>query len=185
MPAPIEIRGYAIVSDDDKIAAADDLMPPSMRNERDWEYYQRALSQADVVVFGRRSHEKEPKLPNQRRVVVSREAKGLEERADAWWWNPTNMRWPEVVDKLLPYGGLVGAPGGQVVFDLFLEVGFDEFHMSRAHGVALPGGRFVFSACEGGASAAAVLGDAGLTVSERIALDPANNVDMTIWRRPG
>jgi hypothetical protein len=185
MSAPIEIRGYAIVSDDDKIAAADDLMPPSMRNERDWEYYQRALAGADLVVFGRRSHEKEPKLPLQRRLVVSREARGLDERPDAWWWNPTRVSWPEVVAKLLPSGGLVGAPGGQVVFDLFLKIGLDEFHMSRAHGVTLPGGRFVFSACETGVTAETVLSDNGLHVSERIPLDPAHGVDMTIWRRPG
>jgi hypothetical protein len=184
MSAPIEIRGYAIVSDDDKIAAADDLMPPSMRNERDWEYYQRALAASDLVVFGRRSHEKEAKLPLQRRLVVSREAAGLEERPDAWWWNPTQVNWPEVLGKLLPSGGLVAAPGGQVVFDLFLGVGFTEFHMSHAHGVSLPGGRFVFSACEAGVSAASVLTDHGLSISERIALDPAHGVDMTVWRRP-
>jgi len=43
---PIEIAGYAIVSDDDKIAGPDGLIPASLRNEKDWNYYQRALASA-------------------------------------------------------------------------------------------------------------------------------------------
>ena len=45
---PIEIHGYAIVSDDDMIAAADGLTPVSLRNEKDWEYYQRAQARSDL-----------------------------------------------------------------------------------------------------------------------------------------
>ena len=37
---PIEIHGYALISDDNMIAAADGLTPPTLRNEKDWEYYQ-------------------------------------------------------------------------------------------------------------------------------------------------
>jgi hypothetical protein len=69
------------------------------------------------------------------------------------------------------------------VFDLFLMIGFDGFHLSRAHGVKLPGGRSVFSACDAGISSATVLGKAGLKLSERIALDPAHGVEMDVWRR--
>src|SRR5208282_4539613 len=57
--------------------------------------------------------------------------------------------------------GPVAVPGGQSVFDLFLQIGFDAFHLSRAHGVMLPGGRAVFSACDAGLSAEAVLARAG------------------------
>ena len=32
---PIEIKGYAIVSDDDRIADPDGLIPASLRNEKD------------------------------------------------------------------------------------------------------------------------------------------------------
>lgn len=181
----LDIRGYAIVSDDDKIAAADGLTPPSMRNEKDWAYYQAALDRADLVVFGRRSHEAEPNVRRHRRLVVSRGAAGLERRADAWWWDPQRVAWPEVAARLLPAGGLVAAPGGQVVFDLFLTIGFTEFHLSHAHGVTLPGGRALFSACEAGVAAAKVLTDAGLRLSETIALDPAHGVEMNIWRRVG
>ncbi|MGD0565046.1 MAG: hypothetical protein ABSA66_18415 [Roseiarcus sp.] len=180
---PVEISGYAIVSDDDKIAGADGLTPVSLRNEKDWAYYQRALDRADLIVIGRRSHEAEPNVRGHRRVVVSRTAAGLEQRSDAWWWNPERVAWPDVAARLLPSGGRVAAPGGQVVFDLFLKIGFDEFHMSRAHGVTLPGGRGVFFACESGVAAETLLAEGGLALSERIALDPAHGVEMNIWRR--
>ena len=52
---PIEIHGYAIVSDDDMIAAADGLTPLSLRNQKDWEYYQRAQASSALVVLARRS----------------------------------------------------------------------------------------------------------------------------------
>ena len=42
MAGNLDITGYAIVSDDDKIAGADGLTPTSLRNEKDWELYQRA-----------------------------------------------------------------------------------------------------------------------------------------------
>ena len=44
-------------------------------------------------------------------------------------------------------GGRVSVPGGQGVFDLFLALGYDAFHLSRAESVMLPDGVPVFSAC--------------------------------------
>jgi hypothetical protein len=73
--------------------------------------------------------------------------------------------------------------GGQVVFDLFLEIGFDGFHLSRAHAVTLPGGRAVFSACDAGVAAAIVLEQRGLKLTKRIPLDPPHGYEMTVWRR--
>jgi hypothetical protein len=184
MAAGLDIRGYAIVSDDDKIAGSDGLTPPSLRNEKDWELYQRAQDLANLVVFARRSHEAEPNVRGRPRLVVSREAAGLEQRPDGWWWSPRRASWPDVAGQLLPEGGLVAVCGGQVVFDLFLAIGFDRFHLSRAHGVKLPGGRSVFSACDGGVAAATVLEQHGLNLGERIPLDPAHGVEMTVWRCP-
>ena len=179
---PVEIQGYAIVSDDDKIAGADGLVPPSLHNEKDWEYYQSALARADLIVFGHRSHKLEPNVRGDLRLVISRTVAGLEERADAWWWNPALLTWAEVVRRLLPSGGDVAAPGGQAAFDLFLTIGFDAFHLSRAHGVRLPGGRSVFSACDSGLSAETVLNKAGLRLSQTIPLDPEHGVEMNVWR---
>jgi hypothetical protein len=181
---PIEIRGYAIVSDDDMIAAADGLTPVSLRNEKDWEYYQRAQARSALVVLARRSHEFEPNIRGDSRLVISQAAvEALEKRADAVWWNPARVGWKDVAARVLPFGGEVAVCGGQGAFDYFLDVGYDAFHMSRAHGVLLPGGRKVFSACERGVSAEAVLADAGLTLSETIPLDPEHGVEMKVWRR--
>jgi len=182
MPGRLDITGYAIVSDDDKIAGPDGLTPPSLRNEKDWELYQRAQELASLVVFARRSHELEPNTLKTPRLVVSREAAGLEQRPDGWWWDPRRTTWEEVAARVLPAGGLVAVGGGQVVFDLFLMIGFDGFHLSRAHGVKLPGGRSVFSASDKGVPAATVLEQHGLTLSKTISLDPAHGVEMTIWR---
>jgi len=183
MSGNLDITGYAIVSDDDKIAGADGMTPASLRNEKDWELYQRAQDEASLVVFARRSHELEPNIHQRPRLVVSREAAGLEQRPDSWWWDPRRTTWEEVAARLLPTGGRVAVGGGQVVFDLFLMIGFDGFHLSRAHGVKLPGGRSVFSASNADVSAATVLEQHGLKLSERIPLDPAHGVEMTVWRR--
>jgi hypothetical protein len=180
---PIEIHGYAIVTDDDRIADANGEIPPSLRNDKDWRQYQRALAASDLVVFARVSHENEPETHGVPRVVVSREAKGFERRAGAWWWNPAEISWPEVAAQVLPAGGEVAAPGGQGVFDLFLKIGYDVFHLARARGVSLPGGRPIFSECADGVSAEAVLEKYGLRHAERIELDPAQGVEMNIWRR--
>ena len=96
MPGNLDITGYAIVSDDDKIAGADGLTPTSLRNEKDWELYQRAQEVANLVVFARRSHELEPNVHKSLRLVVSREAAGLEQRPDGWWWDPRRTTWEEV-----------------------------------------------------------------------------------------
>ena len=183
MPGNLDITGYAIVSDDDKIAAADGLTPASLRNGKDWELYQRAQQLANLAVFARRSHELEPNIHKSLRLVVSREAAGIEKRPDGWWWDPRRITWEEVALRVLPAGGVVAVGGGQVVFDLFLMIGFSGFHLSRAHGVELPGGRSVLSACDTGLSAATVLEQHGLNLTKTIPLDPEHGVEMTIWRR--
>ena len=184
MSGNLDITGYAIVSDDDKIAGPGGMTPPSLRNEKDWELYQRAQDEANLVVFARRSHELEPNVRELPRLVVSREAAaGFEKRSDGWWWDPLRISWEDVAARLLPTGGRIAVGGGQVVFDLFLMIGFDGFHLSRAHGVKLPGGRSVFSACDSGITAAAVLEQDGLSLNKTIPLDPAHGVEMTVWRR--
>jgi hypothetical protein len=179
----IEIHGYAIVSDDDMIADASDQVPVSLRNAADWEQYQAAQARSALVVFARVSHQFEPNTRGDPRLVVSRSAKGLEKREDAWWWSPAAVPWLEVAAKLLPNGGEVAACGGQGVFDLFLGVGYDVFHLAHARGVKLPGGRKVFSGCEAGVTAEAALQKRGLRHAERIELDAAQGVEMNIWRK--
>ena len=179
---PVEVHGYAIVSADDRIADADGEMPASLKNEADWAYFQAELSRADFVLLGRASHEATPNLKRRRRVVVSRSARGLEERADAVWWNPLEMSWATATAILAPEGGRVAVPGGQGPFDLFLAEGYAAFHLSRARRALLPGGRAVFSACENGASAEAQLAAAGLKAGPTETIDASEGVTLTLWR---
>ena len=59
---------------------------------------------------------------------------------------------------------------------------FDEYRtMSIPGGVSVPGGRFLFSACELGPSAEEVLAGAGMTPAPARSLD--ERVDLTVWRR--
>lgn len=179
----IHIHGYAIVSDDDRIADSDGKTPKSLRNEADWAHFQSELDRADLVALGRLGHGANPNVRRRPRLVLSSAASGLERRDDAWWWNPAQISWREATAKLLPDGGRVAVPGGQGVFDLFMTLGYESFHLSRAHGVLLARGRSLFAACESGLSADSVLTDAGLNPDAPRVIDAAANVTLNIWRK--
>jgi hypothetical protein len=183
-PPQVQIHGYAIVSDDDRIADSTGNTPASLRNEADWAYFQRELDRADLVALGRLGHEANPNAKGRRRLVLSRGARGLERRSDALWWNPAQTSWREATATLLPRGGRVAVPGGQAVFDLFMAIGYDAFHLSRAGGVRLAGGRYLFATCEQGMSAEGVLREAGLSAGPVETIDAAADVTLTIWRKP-
>lgn len=178
------LEGHAIVSADDRIAGADGLTPPSLRNEADWTRFQAELDRAAVTVLGRLGHQANPNRKGRNRLVLSASAMGVERRADAWWWNPAEAGLAEALAKAAPAGGVVAIPGGRRVFDLFLEIGFDAFHLARAAPVRLPGGVPVFSAVAEGRSAAEILARSGLAAAAPEWLDEAAGVSLTLWRRP-
>ncbi len=182
-PPRVEIHGYAIVSDDDRIAGPDGLTPPALHNEADWAYFQRELDRADLVALGRLAHEANPNLKRRRRLVLSHSSGGLEPRGEEWWWNPAKTSWSAASAALLPEGGRVAVPGGQAAFDLFLAIGFEAFHLTRAHGVSLDGGRALFAACDRRVSAEALLSGARLRPSPVEIIDAAADVTLTDWRR--
>jgi hypothetical protein len=177
-----EIHGYAIVSSDDRIADTTGLMPAALRNDADWRYFQAELDRADVVAIGRVSHEATPNVKGRRRLVLSREARGLERRADALWWNPLRKSWSDVIAEIAPGAVRVAVPGGQAAFDVFLDIGYSGFHLSRATRIALPGGRGLFRACERGVSSAALLAQNRLVAGPAEAIDAEAGVTLTLWR---
>jgi hypothetical protein len=179
----IEIHGYAIVSDDDRIADAEGRMPEALRSEADWAYFQAELDRSAATVLGRLGHEVHPNPRGRLRIVVSSSVGDLERRSDGWWWNPQGLAWEEAARTILPEGGRVAVPGGRRVFDLFLGIGYTAFHLTRAEGVRIPRGTALFSKCEGGASAETILADKGLRPGQRQVLDPTGPVSLTIWRR--
>jgi hypothetical protein len=74
----IEVHGYAIVSEDDRIADADGVTPASLRNDADWSYFQSELDRAAVTVLGRAGHELNPNRRNRLRIVLSTSVRDLE-----------------------------------------------------------------------------------------------------------
>jgi hypothetical protein len=176
-------HGHAIVSVDDRIAAASGQTPPSLRNDTDWQRFQAALDRAVVTALGRLAHEANPNPKGRNRLVLSSSARGLERRADAWWWNPAEASLANALGAAAPASGIVAVPGGMRVFDYFLGVGFDEFHLARVAGAWIPDGIPVFSAVHDGKSASAILADHGLTRQPTEMLDPEAGVSLTVWRR--
>lgn len=177
------IHGHAIVSDDDRIAGPDGLTPPSLRNEADWRHFQRALDAAAVTVLGRLGHEANPNAKGRNRLVVSSSSPGVVRRDDGWWWNPAKATAEEALARAAPGGGIAAVPGGRLVFDLFLALGYDRFDLSRAAGVRVPGGVAVFSAVTDGVPAERLLAGHGLVAGPAQAIDPEAGVTLTVWRR--
>ena len=178
----IEIHGYAIVSDNDRIADASGRTPDVLRNDADWAYFQAELDRSAVLVLGRLGHEANPNPKGRLRMVLSSASTGLERRPDAWWWNPGAISWGRAIGTVLPEGGRVAVPGGRRVFDLFLGIGYDAFHLTRAEGAFIPGGVAVFSGCDAGRSAEALLSEKGLRPGPPQVLDPQGPVSLTVWR---
>jgi len=177
------IEGHAIVSANDRIAGPDGATPDALSNEADWLRFQAALAGAAVVVVGRLSHEANPNTARRNRLVVSSGARGIEKRGDGWWWNPADTPLAVALRSAAPAGGIVAVPGGRLVFDFFLEAGFDAFHLARATKVAIPGGIPLFSAVREGCNAEQVLSGAGLTAGPVEMLDSAAGVTLVTWRR--
>ncbi len=184
MIGPWRIHGHAIVSADDRIAGPDGLTPPSLRNDADWRRFQRALDDAAVTVLGRLGHEANPNVRGRNRLVLSSSAAGIERHPDGWWWNPAAAPLDEALRLAAPDGGIVAVPGGRRVFDLFLALGFDEFHLARAESVHLGSGVPVFSGLAEGRPATALLAAHGLVAAAPEILDREAEVTFTRWYRP-
>lgn len=177
------IEGHAIVSGDDRIADANGVTPPSLHNDVDWARFQRALDEAAVTVLGRRGHEAHPNPKRRNRLVLSSSARGINRRADAWWWNPADVPLAVVLRQVAPAGGIVAVPGGRSVFDFFLTAGFDAFHLARKASVRIPDGITLFSAVADGAAAETLLATHGLVAGPAELLDAKAGVTLTTWRR--
>ena len=177
------IHGHAIVSADDRIADATGVTPPELRNEADWVRFQAALDRAAVTVLGRFGHEANPNVRRRNRLVLSSSVRGVERRDDAWWWNPAQASAETALNAAAPDGGIAAVPGGRRVFDLFLALGFDEFHLARAGRVVLEGGIPIFTRVLSGVGVDAMLAASGLSAGPLEVLDPAAGVTLTRWRR--
>jgi dihydrofolate reductase len=172
------------VSDDGMIADAAGAMPEQLKNDADWAHFQAELADAELILIGRRSHESSPSRRTRPRLVVSGAVNSLERRPNAWWWNPLTIPLQEVLEQVLPDGGRVAVPGGQGVFDMLLgQHAVDQFHLARAIGTRIAGGRPIFAGLSLGDTVETILARGGLRPSPPITLDAIAPVLLDIWQR--
>lgn len=184
MIGAFRIEAYVIVSADGMLADATGVQPASLHFEADQRHFQDGLDHADVVVNGRRSAESQPNSPSRRRLVLTRQVPGLAPDPDnpkARLWNPAGASFEAACAALGLNSGAAAVIGGPQVFALFLKLGYDCFHMSRAVKVRLPGGLPVFSRQLFDGDPDAGLAAAGLKGLPPISL--ADDLILTDWVR--
>jgi len=174
----VRFEGHAIVSEDGMIADAAGSMPPALRSDADWRWFQAALDRAVLVVLGRLGHARHPN-PGRRRLVLTRSVAAL--AADpgdgrAHLWNPAGMPLGEVLHELGVRDGTVAVTGGTGTFDLF-RPHYDSFVLAEVRGLMLPGGTPCFSA----GHPRLVLPGLGLAATDMSVIEPG--VVQTHWRR--
>jgi hypothetical protein len=183
--SPYRIEGYAIVSAEGMLATADRVMPDSIRNDADQHQFQDALDQAALVLHGRHSHEGGPNSDARRRLVLTRQIATIAPHPTlprALMWNPAGLSFEAACSACGVPGGVVAILGGTDVFGLFLAVGYDAFHLSRAARARLPGGRPVFPGVPA-STPEAVLASHGLKPGPVHVLDAEFGVTLVDWTR--
>jgi dihydrofolate reductase len=186
MPRPTRIEGLAIVSADGMLADADGHMPKSLLVKADQTFFQDTLDQAAVLVQGRHSHEGSPRAARRRRLVLTRRIARLAEDTtypNALLWNPKGATLQAAWERLGAPDGMLAVIGGTEVYDLFLAIGYDRFHLSRVSHVRLPAGRPVFSEIGAGRTPEEVLASHGLKPGPQHVFDAMLGVTMVTWSR--
>ncbi len=121
---------------------------------------------------------------SRRRLVLTRQVAGVAPDPDnpkARLWNPAGTSLEAACAALGLSSGTVAIIGGPQVFTLFLKLGYDCFHLSRAVTVRLPGGMPVFGREKFGGDPDATLTAAGLKPGPTRWLD--DGLTLTDWSR--
>ena len=186
MPGPTSIEGYAIVSADGMLADANRHIPDGLKIKADQEFFHGALENAAVVVHGRHSHEGGPRAATRHRLILTSKVAALDEdpaHPKSLLWNPRGATLTQAWERLGAPSGLLAVIGGPEVYGLFLDIGFDAFHLSRAPNVTLPGGRPVFPEIGPRRTPEDVLASRGLKPTPQRVLDAAAGVTLVTWKR--
>jgi dihydrofolate reductase len=181
---PDRIEGYAIISADGMLADAAGAMPPSLKIEADQRFFHGSLDQADAVVHGRHSHEGGPNARARPRLIVTRRVPHLARHPDnpnAVLWNPAGASFAHAWKMLGIDGGVLAVIGGTEIFGIFLDIGYDAFHLTRADHVRLPGGRPVFPQVPA-SSPEEVLRSRGYRPADTRLLDEEKAVQLVTWK---
>jgi dihydrofolate reductase len=186
MPGPTSIEGYAIVSIDGMLADANRHIPDALVVEADQRFFHGSLDRAAVVVHGRHSHEGGPRAGLRRRLIATTRVEALADdpsRPHSVLWNPKGASLAQAWARLGAPDGMLAVIGGPDVFGHFLDVGYDQFHLSRAAHVRLPGGRPVFPEIGPDRTPEDVLASHGFRPGPTRVLDAAAGVTLVTWMR--
>jgi dihydrofolate reductase len=179
MIGAFRIEAYVIVSADGMLADVHGVQPASLHFAADQRQFENGLDRADVVVNGRHSAEGQPNSMSRRRLIVTRQVGSLAFDPDnpkARLWNPAGASLQEACAALGVNSGAVVVIGGPQVYILFLKLGYDCFHLSRAVNVRLPRGLPLF-----GGDPDAKLSAAGLKARPPVSLE--DGLTLTDWVR--
>ena len=185
MDRPYTIEGYAIVSTDGMLANAAGMMPDELKIEADQQFFAKGLDGAAAVLHGRHSHEQQPHSDQRPRLILTRRVPRFEPDPSypkAMHWNPAGCSWEEALRSLGVERGVVAIIGGTDVFGMFLPIGYDAFHLSRAANVSLPGGRPVFPEVPE-RTPEEILANYGLRPGPVQVLDEKAGASLVTWRR--
>jgi len=185
MARPDRIEGLAIVSADGMIADAHGIQPDPLKLEADQRFFHDMLDKATAIAHGRHSGEGGPDAVRRCRLILTRRIASLarDPRNDnAVLWNPAGATLEDAWDKLGLSGGLLAVIGGTYAFALFLELGYDAFHLSRAGYAQLPGGRPIFPGIPP-SSPEQLLSRHGLKPDPIRVLDAPAGLTLVTWRR--
>ena len=183
MTGPRRIEGYAIVSQDGMLANAAGIMPVELKLDGDQRFFERELDRFETVVHGRHSHEQQPRSHLRRRLIVTRQVPALApdpSNDTALFWNPAGASFEAAFAALGVPRGALAVIGGTDVFGMFLPR-FDVFHLTRAPGVRLPGGRPVFPQVPA-QTPEQVLANQGLEPDPPQVLDAKSGLAVVSWR---
>jgi hypothetical protein len=182
---PLQVEGFAIVSDDGMIADARGIMPAALQVEADQRFFYARLEAAALIVHGKNSREHFVGTRDAPRLIATRSVATLvpvEGAPRALLWNPAGLAFEAAAARLGVAAGMVAILGGPAIYGLFLPR-YDAFALSRVAGVRLPGGVGVFPGVPG-RTPEALLEASGLALAEPRVLDPARGVTLALWRRP-
>ncbi|TMJ28724.1 MAG: dihydrofolate reductase [Alphaproteobacteria bacterium] len=177
------IEGYAVISKEGMIATSDGKFPEAIKIPADHEFYQRGVAAASAVANGRHSAEGGPKEKERRRIVLTRRVDVITPDPDnpnAILWNPATVPFDEAWARLCIDEGVLAVVGGTDTFELFLNIGYDVFYLTRTD-ASVPRGRPVFPGVGTTTRVEGVLSKAGLVHKGTRMLDDSVNCRVEEW----
>jgi dihydrofolate reductase len=167
------------------IADADGTMD-ALKFDVDQQFFRASLEAAAAVVHGRHSAEGGGEATCRHRLILTHRVAGLARdlrNARALLWNPAGASFEDARCALGAPDGVLAVIGGANVFELFLEIGYDSFHLSRANNVRLPSGRRLLPQARPDVTPEEILASQGLKPGPEQVLDAAAGVTLVNWSR--